>query len=180
MNLDFLSLKESVQSIGNRVSQLRTDIEQKKRRREEIAAAPLAREDVVLMVDDLLRRAKEEYPQRLAESFAQRIMRCNVELPKDITALRQRLDTNLIGIHNHATQLQPEAVDLEFGLCALLGETIRGPLVKVIEEMPWPADPGLPMAERFAELARLDAEVINLEKELRTIEREAEAAGVRF
>jgi hypothetical protein len=181
MNLDFLSIKRSVDNITGQVSNLRTEIEGKKRRREEIAAAPLAREDVVQMVDTLFQCARDDFPAKLAKSLEQRIVACATALQVDRTALRQDASCNLMALHmeHPGGSHPPSAVDLEFSLFALLGQSLRDPLVKTIGEMPWPGKPGLPMAKRTGELTRLDTEIAELEAQLQKIEREAAAAGIK-
>ena len=101
-------------------------------------------------------------------------------LADDKTALRQDASSNLLALHmNHPGMIQPEAVDLEFSLLAILGDTLRAPLIKTVETMPWPSEPGLPMNKRPEELSRLDSEISELEKELSEIQKQAAEAGIQ-
>jgi hypothetical protein len=63
-------------------------------------------------------------------------------------------------------------------VCYLLNDAIKAGMVRAAAEMPYPAEPGLPRAERAKVLKALDRKIERLESDLVKLHREADKAGI--
>ncbi len=178
MSFDAASLKSQITDLAAAVATLQGQVQAKKQEREDIINAPLARSDVAAFVGELFDRAGVEYPRRLSESLAGRITNADLTLPPDNFYVRQSLSNNLAALHNHPQNFKAEAIDLEFGLMALLGDTLKTPILATIAVMDWPGTPGLTLAARTTQVAALNAEIAALEADLAGLMTIADASGV--
>lgn len=168
---DFLSIKKSVQDLAKQVTELKKKIESLKRDREDVATAPAALVDIKATVSALLDERAASY----AKGF-RRQMEVFVRKPGRIgepDALKQQL---LMGVPPGAEQIA-SIFTLEMGLSALLKDVIHKGLMAQIDAMEWP-EQGLPMVERARQLAKMDAEISQLESDLNALNQAARSAGI--
>lgn len=168
---DFLSIKKSVQDLSKQVSELKGRIETLKRKREDVATAPAALVDIKARVATLLEERTAVYSKgfrRQMDVFARKPERI-----ADAGAMKQDL---MMSMPPEAGQTA-SIFTLEMGLSALLKDEILKGLMAQIDAMDWP-DQGLPFAERVQVLAKIDAEIAQLEYDLSTLNQAARSAGI--
>ena len=72
----------------------------------------------------------------------------------------------------------PTFQSLEVAILSMFGADIKTAIKKRIETMPWPGEPGPPVADRVALIAKAERELKELEAQLDNLCNEAAAAGI--
>ena len=72
----------------------------------------------------------------------------------------------------------PTFQSLEIAILSIFGADVKTAIKKRIETMPWPGEPGPPVADRPAQIAKAEAELKELEAQLDNLRNEAAAAGI--
>jgi hypothetical protein len=72
----------------------------------------------------------------------------------------------------------PTFQSLEVAILSIFGEDIKTAIRKRLTTMPWPGEPGPPVADRPALIAKAERELKELEAQLTQLRSEAAAAGI--
>lgn len=141
---------------------------------------PIPRDEMIERVDALLEAHKSEYEEKL---FALLQPLTRPEDPRGYVI-------NPLGIDSHTAVygcgIAPgHAVGVakvtNYSLIGLLGDNIiRDALHASLERMPYPAEVGLPRAERQARLDQIDSEIRETHERLKMLRAEIKAAGIEL
>ena len=172
---DFNALRTSISALAARVRDLRRQIEIKRREREDILSAPPAKADVLGMLNrwvDGNSEAATKNLQTMLDGFLRR---------PDFISDEGRIGKNvaLLGAVPNPN-VAPTLQTAEVMLCALLGAQLKDVLPSLLDKVEWPADPGLPLAERAERVAAIDRELETLQDDERELVSQATAAGVNL
>ena len=167
---DFLKIKQTVQTLADELANLRAQIETKKQRFEFLTSAPQAPEDRADQIDARIDAAGAEWPERLRaqlEPLQRKPLREVDAKAFPLLAITGKPDT----IANFA--------HLEAAMFALFGDQIKRAVRERI--MSWDATGcGPRLAERKAEIAKLDEEIAVLERREAQLIEDARQVGVRL
>jgi|MTBAKMStandDraft_1061839.scaffolds.fasta_scaffold03051_2 hypothetical protein len=127
---------------------------------------PLPRADVLEIVNRTIDAGRQDYLERFGKMLESQILRQGLTQGPN-GGLPLLAPWSGQGVH----AIIPAAV---FGL---LGDQLKESLARVVADMPWP-EAGLPLAERTAEIERLNKELSIVEAELAELQSAADAAGI--
>jgi hypothetical protein len=156
----FESFRKATTDAHTRLADLEHKKELLRRERDELLAQPAAKSDLKAMLAGWLDRQGLEY-------F---IARPHLMSP---TSEVLSLAGPVIQAGN-----APTAKDLDQLLIALLGPTLRPTLLRMVDEMPF--EEGTPMQARSRKVAELDAQIAEIQLEIRGLLEEGQAAGISF
>lgn len=169
---DFISLRSTVQSLNERYIALCQQIEEAEKGASNLRHARICKADAKAVLSQWVERRAGEAMPRAGESLNSRFSGSFSSL----SAAAASADG--FSIVKHASgAIDPDAVEALF--CAFHGKAVERTLHKVIDEMEWP-DEGLPLAQRDAEIARLNGLASQLREERKGLERDATEAGIQL
>lgn len=171
---DFASVKRSVQSMEERLSALREEIEVLRRERVLIDSAPVAKEDVKAVVSKWIRDSGEAYTSHLKAAVA--------DMARTPTAFsNQGRLKQLAGLGAQGLQNGGEVDSQAIGqaLCAVFGTTVNQAIGQVIDAMEWPSN-ALTSQKRNSALESINERIFKLEGEAEELINKASELGIRL
>lgn len=170
---DFLKIKNALVDLGGQMATLRKDKETLMRKREDLVIAPGTKADVIAMFHAHIDEHAAHFPQRLRQAIES-----NSAFGRD--PHRGPDGKPQFGVLSQARRSHHNpcsATDLEESLYFILGPAIKKATADAINAMDWPAE-AAPLADRAAQLAKLDKEIGELEQAEAEMRSAATAAGV--
>lgn len=168
--LDFGKVREAIASVGEQLASLRAQLEDKKRRHEWLKVAARHPEDVADLAVAAIEINGASWQARLREALEPLRRRPLLELdPKKGLAL--------------LCATKPDTTASVITLESALSDVFRDEIARRVRELvlSWdPGEHGPRLAERKAELAKLDAEIEALEAREQELVDQAHAAGIRI
>lgn len=168
--IDLKSLKKSVQDLGARRKDLRSQIETLQRQREDIATAPPAREDVKAALRGWVEDKAAAY-QRLLYGRLDPLLR-RPETLTDPARVAKVMTLPIVRDVNATASVQAMDEVLSFAFQAPL----IAALTQAVDSMPF--DEGLPMTKRAASIAKLDEQIEALLAQEQELIDGARSAGI--
>jgi len=154
-------VRKTVTEIGAQIKAAQARIEYLKK-------APPPRSDVAVYFEKLVDEKASEYDKAM-EFTVQRL---------SDDPLRMAANDG-IGILTAVRVGAPASFQsVEIAILAMFGEDIKTAVRKRIEATPWPGEPGPPVADRPALIAKAERELTELEAQLDNLRHEAAAAGI--
>lgn len=178
---DLLSVKKTAGDASARLQELRNKGDNVRARIAVVQSAPAAKTDVEAAISS--------WVDDMSAGFAgsvQSSLRDIIHSPRDVTypkAFGPRFASAVsrsISAGGSSASVHTEQRDdsqLRF-LCALFGPQMKTALLNAVAEMSW--DEGLPMAERPAELEKLNAQLDRLNAETSELRQAAKEAGLQL
>ena len=167
----FKNLTQALQALGgvrSTVSDLAAQIRAAQARIEHLKKSPPPRSDVVAYFEKLVDEKASEYDKAM-EFTVQRL---------SDDPLRMAANDG-IGILTAVRVGAPASFQsVEIAILAMFADYIKAAVRKRIEATPWPGEPGQPVADRPALIAKAEAELKELEAQLDNLRNEAAAAGI--
>lgn len=172
---DLTAVRSAARTLSEQVRNLRAEIEQLRRQRDEIETAPAARADVKAA----LRRSVETGAERYSEQL-QAHLGALIQKPAMLGDQR-RFDAafSLVGAGARGDGT-PTVKVYDGMLSAMVGTLICESLTAAVDAMPWPGPEGLPLAQRVAELDRLDRRIVELLAQEVALIAEARSVGLQL
>ncbi len=171
------AVQAAVQALRHEIDNRKTEIAALVAQREAVATATPARQDMFDAIDARLEADAARYRRELHNAFgvlAMQPLLLDTRLGPD----HGTYDIDLLALASgHGRAPGPEAASAA-GLALLAGAMIRESLHREVGDFLAGKTEGLPLTERRAELARLDAEIAAKREELNNLVAEAAAAGV--
>ena len=170
MMFDFLPLRNNIKDLADEITALRAQIEERKRQHEFLTVAPRAPADVADLVDELIVANAASWAERLRAALEplQRKPLLEVDPRKPFAVLSVVKPDTMANLWH-----------LETALFAIFGDPIRRAVRAEI--MSWDSSGAGPLlVKRRTELAKLDAEIEELEQREQQLVDEARAAGIRL
>ena len=162
----FDALRQQVQNLGDALQTNLNRQEKKKRTREDLHHAPAHRSDLKAVMFAWIDSCVETYEDRLARHLVSVIRDAS-----SFTDPRAPNAANFLAVlavqPNPANA--PSVRTMDVAMCALFAPPLKAAVGKIIDEMPYPAPEGLPLAERRKAIAELDREIAELEAEEREL-----------
>jgi hypothetical protein len=173
MGADFTALRRQIAGLGIAVRELRQRIELLTREREDLASAPPARGDVLDMLNKWLDEQAAQCGRNLSVMLGGFLRRAVAlgdagEVRKTVTLLGATKAPDVAAT--------PRTADVVF--IGLLLPELRRNLPGVVEQIPWMAPEGLPLAQRAERLRALDEQIATLEGEEAELVAQAASAGI--
>ncbi|MDP1649651.1 MAG: hypothetical protein Q8M01_15825 [Rubrivivax sp.] len=166
------SIKAALSGLKTDQRKRRAQLEALRRERDLVAAAPAAREDIKAALRAYIGAGGERYTvllqRALAPLVAKPIMLADPERVAGVFGL----------VAATAPQGNPTPRGFDMVLSSLAAELTVAALDRAVDGMAWPAPEGLPMAQRQAELTRLDGLIAKLEAEEENVAAQARDAGL--
>jgi len=162
---DFTKLKGYISNLGIETRKLAAALESKKLEREKLQDLPLPRDDFIKMITSWVDESSGRFNDFLHNKL---IVRMKIlERPNTIW------NTSGFGLFtgNDGT-LNQEC------LCAIFGKEIKSVIAASISTWDWPAECGLPRAERKTALVIINKEIEKLEADIHDIQEQAHTAGI--
>lgn len=169
MALNFDSIKKALATLGDEKARLTKKLEGLKREREEIAEAPLAKADLIAALSNDVDRLAANYNlERTVASMRDSPLddHFNSALP---TALMHAGPNGVVNM-----QAPSQAA-----LCFFFGGVIKQRISEEIDSV-YPVAEGLPKQERTAALAKIDAEIGDVQGKLEELTEQADRAGIKM
>lgn len=167
--LEFLNIKKSVESLSNRVVEIRRDMEKLKQRRDYLLSAPCTQEDMVRVLQQKIDMVAENYPDQLQRSLSGYIQSDKTE--------KIVLSTHGAGylLARHQGNFNPSI--LAESLFFLLNNQIKDGISQAVMKMEWPQN-AISLDQLNKELSALDKEINALAEEESSLRDQAYKAGV--
>jgi hypothetical protein len=172
-------------TVANAIAALRGEIDNRKgeiremeAQRKNIADACPSKADMFAAIDARLASDAEKYRRALGRAI-EIISLSPLEIDTRLSTSTERFPIDLLNLPAvpNGRGPGPEAASAP-GLALLAGAQIREALHREIEHFLEGKTEGLPLKERRAEIARLDAEIAAKREELNNLVAEAQASGV--
>jgi uncharacterized protein YhaN len=163
---DFPGIKKSINDLSAQLQKIRREIEEKKQRHEDLETLAIGRDEaaarLAAWVDAGIQQAATDLQTSLGFVIANPLM----ELKADtrISLLSSPQDASG-GVRQHM-------------LFLFFADAIKTAIPGVLVRLEWPEDTGPPMAERLAELGKLDKAIEKLEREEADLIQQAAQAGI--
>lgn len=169
---DFTQIKTALASLKSATRSRRGQLETLRRERDLVATAPAARADIKAALRAYVDASGERYTvllqRALAPLVAKPIMLGDAERVAGVFGL----------VAATAPQGNPTPRGFDMLLSAVAAELTVAAIDRAVDAMTWPAPEGLPMAQRQAELARLDGLIAQIETEEAEVAAAARSAGL--
>lgn len=171
---DFGLLKKNIQDVAGHVRQIRAQIEALRREREDVAGAASARDDVKRMVKEWVQQQSTEYQAKLRVTMFDALVK-----PANLVAHNGvHREMTVAGAYQKLGGLASGGGAVDGALCTFFGPQLIDGLCKAIDTMEWPAEEGLPLAERAKRLEKIDGDLARLTREETALVQTARDAGV--
>lgn len=175
MTKEFDGLRKSIGALAGKVRELRKQIETKRREREDLLAAPPCKADVLQMlcgwIDRNAQAATKSLDTMLAGFFRKPdYLSDDAVVARGVALLAAVPDANVA----------PTLKTAEVMLSALFADHLKQALPGLLDRVSWPAEPGLPIAERTERVAAIDRELEALEDSERELVAQATDAGINL
>jgi hypothetical protein len=169
--LDFLKgFKSSLTRLKEKRTALRDDIDSLQRQREATLNAPAHKGDLKAFVTAWVGKAQQGYDEALREA-----LNPVIRTPRALLAAKPRTDMLSLTPGIYGTDaLAREHFDR--AMTALFGQQVLAQLLQRIDAMSWAE--GLPLSERTAAVAKIDARLEKLIEEMADLDAQAADAGV--
>jgi hypothetical protein len=151
-------LRKAFEDFATELGRLRRKREALLQERENILAEPATRADIVALLHGWVDIEREQFLAALGRRLQPEIAAPKLDL-LDRESLRRRTVSNYYGLTagNTGGTVNPQAVDML--IAGLFSTTLKTFIAGAVNELPWPGDEGLPLAERRKKVAALDAEI---------------------
>jgi len=150
------------------VTEIGAQIKAAQARIEHLKKSPPPRSDLIAYFEKLVDEKASEYDKAF-EFTTQRLAHDPLRMAAN----------NGIGIMTAVrVGTPPTFQSLEVAILSIFGADIKTAIRKRLTTMPWPGEPGPPVADRPALIAKAEAELTELEAQLDNLRSEAAAAGI--
>jgi hypothetical protein len=152
------TLRKAFEDFATELGRLRRKRESLLQLREDTLAQPATRADIVALLHGWVDIEREQFLAALGRRLQPEIAAPKLDL-LDRESLRRRTVSNYYGLTagNSGGTVNPQAVDML--IAGLFATTMKTFIAGAVNELPWPGDEGLPLAERRKRVAALDAEI---------------------
>ena len=166
------SIKAALTGLKTDQRKRRTQLEALRRERDLVATAPAARADIKAALRAYVDAGGARYSTLLQRAVAPLVAK-----PSMLTDAER-----VAGVFGLVAATAPQGTPTPRGfdmvLSGLAAELTVAAIDRAVDAMTWPAPEGLPMAQRAAELARLDGLISKLEAEEEAVAAQARDAGL--
>ncbi|MBP6252477.1 MAG: hypothetical protein KA387_06965 [Rubrivivax sp.] len=166
------SIKAALTGLKTDQRKRRAQLETLRRERDLVATAPAARADIKAALRAYVDAGGERYSTLLQRALAPLVAKPSMLTDPERVA-------GVFGlVAATAPQGNPTPRGFDLVLSGLAAELTVAAIDRAVDAMTWPAPEGLPLAERAAELQRLDAAISRLESEEEAVAAQARDAGL--
>ncbi len=162
--IDFSKIRQTFEQVGALLGEQKARREELAQERDNIAALPLHRGDLIASVCEWIDSVKPAYLKHLQTVVAPLSRKPDRPLPESRNG-----DFGLIASDG---KVQPSAI------FALLAPLLKDALSTAINELPIDDADAIPAEDRRSRLAKLDAEIDQLDAEIAELHQQAVAAGI--
>mgnify|MGYP001613687886 CR=1 FL=1 len=158
-------LSSAITGVRDQVQASQREADRLRARRKELGLLPLPKSDVIAGVLEYIDARAADWQDEALPNLLKNFM----------TQSSARLDIPVLesnGAYSEVGKVFPGA------MYGLFGDAIKDALRSRIEAMPWPSEVGPSRAGRRAEMAKIDAELAELESGLKKLRTDARAVGV--
>jgi hypothetical protein len=149
------SIRAALTQFTDEVQSLRNQIEKLLREREDLLGAPAAKADIVTVLHAWVDAQREVFLKTWGQRLQSDIASPTLDLV-DPERIRRHAASNYYGL---VTGNSGDLRAVDAVLAGLLGGILKSAISTAVDELKWPGEPGLPMAERAKRVAAIDAKL---------------------
>jgi hypothetical protein len=149
------TIRQALTLFTDELQGLRKQIEKLQQEREDLLAQPAARADIVNVLHQWVDLQRAQFLRSFRQRLQSDIERPSLDLT-DTERVRRHAASSFYGV---VTGNPGDLRAVDTVLAGLFGGLLKSAISTAVEELPWPAAPGLPAAERAKRVASIDKQL---------------------